>query len=53
MLGPALERLRAGGVEVEVAETQGCGMRRESRARLTGASQKFIAVGGMELRTKW
>ena len=36
MLGAGLERLRAGGVEVDV-ETQGAAMRPGSRAKLTDA----------------
>lgn len=47
MLGPALERLRAGGVAVDVVETQGCGdatrIAREAYAR---GRRNFIAVGG-------
>jgi diacylglycerol kinase (ATP) len=47
MLGPALERLRAGGVTVEIAETRGAGdatrIAREAYAR---GQRKFIAVGG-------
>ena len=47
LLGPALERLRAGGIEIEVAETQGAGDATELRATPTGAGhRKFIAVGG-------
>jgi len=47
MLGPALERLRAGGVEVEVAETQGCGdATRIAREAYGRGRRKFIAVGG-------
>ena len=47
MLGPALERLRAGGVEIDVAETQVAGdatqIAREAYGR---GRRKFIAVGG-------
>jgi diacylglycerol kinase (ATP) len=47
MLGGALERLRAGGVAVEVAETKAAGdatrMAREAYGR---GVRKFIAVGG-------
>jgi YegS/Rv2252/BmrU family lipid kinase len=47
LLGPALERLRAGGVEVEVVETGGPGeamqMARDAYGR---GVRNFIAVGG-------
>ena len=47
LLAPALERLRAGGVAVDVEETQCCGdatrIAREAYAR---GRRKFIAVGG-------
>lgn len=47
LLGPALARLRAGGIEVEVAITQGAGhatrIAREAYAR---GQRNFIAVGG-------
>jgi len=47
MLGPALERLRAGGVAVDVAETREAGdatrMAREAYGR---GQRRFIAVGG-------
>ncbi|MGA2022607.1 MAG: YegS/Rv2252/BmrU family lipid kinase [Candidatus Sulfotelmatobacter sp.] len=47
MLGPALERLRAGGVEIEVAETQGSGdATRIAREAYGRGHRKFIAVGG-------
>ncbi len=47
MLGPALERLRAGGVAVEVAETQGAGdATRIAREAYAQGQRKFIAVGG-------
>ncbi|MGC1451885.1 MAG: diacylglycerol kinase family protein [Candidatus Sulfotelmatobacter sp.] len=47
LLGPALERLRAGGIQVQVAETHAPGeateMAREAYAR---GVREFIAVGG-------
>jgi len=47
MLGPALERLRAAGVVIDLAETQGAGdatrIAREAYAR---GQRRFIAVGG-------
>jgi diacylglycerol kinase (ATP) len=47
MLGPALERLRAGGVSLEVAETQRAGdaatIAREAYGR---GRRRFVAVGG-------
>jgi YegS/Rv2252/BmrU family lipid kinase len=47
MLGPALERLRAGGIEVQVAQTRAAGdatqIAREAYAR---GVRRFIAVGG-------
>jgi diacylglycerol kinase (ATP) len=47
MLGPALERLRAGGLTVEVAETQGAGdASRIARDAYVRGCRKFIAVGG-------
>ena len=47
MLGPALDRLRAGGVEVEVAETQGAAdATRIAREAYERGRRKFIAVGG-------
>jgi YegS/Rv2252/BmrU family lipid kinase len=47
MLGPALERLRAGGVEVEVVETQGVGdATRIAREAYGRGRRRFIAVGG-------
>ena len=47
MLGPALERLRAGGVSVEVAETRGSGdATRIAREAYGRAQRRFIAVGG-------
>jgi diacylglycerol kinase (ATP) len=47
MLGPALERLRAGGVAVDVAETQGPGdATRIAREAYGSGRRRFIAVGG-------
>ena len=47
MLGPALERLRAAGVSVEVAETQSAGdAARIAREAYGRGQRKFIAVGG-------
>ncbi len=47
MLGPALERLRAGGVAVEVAETKGAmDAARIAREAYGRGQRKFIAVGG-------
>ena len=48
LLGPALERLRAGGIEVEVAETQRSRARRREIAREAYGRgvRNFIAVGG-------
>jgi diacylglycerol kinase (ATP) len=47
LLGPALERLRAGGVEVDVVETQGAGdATRIAREACGHGRQRFIAVGG-------
>ncbi|MFZ0322073.1 MAG: YegS/Rv2252/BmrU family lipid kinase [Candidatus Sulfotelmatobacter sp.] len=47
MLGPALDRLRAGGLAVDVAETQGAGdATRIARAASERGQRKFIAVGG-------
>ena len=47
MLGPALDRLRAGGVEVEVVETQGVGDATRIAREAYGLGQRrFIAVGG-------
>ncbi|HEY6337414.1 MAG TPA: diacylglycerol kinase family protein [Candidatus Sulfotelmatobacter sp.] len=47
MLGPALERLRAGGIDVQVAQTGATGeatrIAREAYAR---GERRFIAVGG-------
>jgi diacylglycerol kinase (ATP) len=47
MLGPALERLSTGGVELDVAETQRAGDATRIAREAYGAGQrKFIAVGG-------
>jgi diacylglycerol kinase (ATP) len=47
MLGPALDRLRAGGVAVEVAQTQRTGdATRIAREAYGRGFRKFIAVGG-------
>jgi diacylglycerol kinase (ATP) len=47
MLGPALERLRAGGVVIDVAETQGAGdATRIAREAYGRGQRRFIAVGG-------
>ncbi len=47
MLGPALERLRAGGIEVDVAETRGPrDATRIAREAYGSGRRRFIAVGG-------
>jgi diacylglycerol kinase (ATP) len=47
MLGPALQRLRAGGVEVEVAQTSGPGQATQIARQAYGRGvRRFIAVGG-------
>ncbi len=47
MLGPALDRLRAGGFEVEVAQTSAAGEATQiARAAYGRGVRKFIAVGG-------
>ncbi len=47
LLEPALERLRAGGVAIDVAETQGAGdATRIAREAYAQGQRKFIAVGG-------
>jgi diacylglycerol kinase (ATP) len=47
MLGPALERLRTGGIAVDVVETQGAGdAMRIAREAYRSGRQRFIAVGG-------
>ncbi len=47
MLGPALDRLRAGGVSIEVKETKGVGdATRIAREAYGQGFRKFIAVGG-------
>jgi YegS/Rv2252/BmrU family lipid kinase len=47
LLAPALERLRAGGIDVTVAETHGPGAATEIARQAYGRGQRnFIAVGG-------
>lgn len=47
LVGPALERLRAGGISVDVMETRGCGQAVEiARDAWSRGYRKFIAVGG-------
>jgi len=47
LLGPALERLQAGGIEVKVAETKSPGEATEITRRAYGRGvRNFIAVGG-------
>jgi hypothetical protein len=47
LLGPALERLRAGGVEITVAETTSPGEATEIARQAYGRGvRNFIAVGG-------
>jgi len=47
LLGPALERLQAGGIEVKVAETHGPGQATEiAREAYERGVRHFIAVGG-------
>ena len=47
LLGPALERLQAGGVAVEVAETHGAGDATQIARQAYGQGRRrFIAVGG-------
>jgi YegS/Rv2252/BmrU family lipid kinase len=47
MLGPALERLRSGGVAVDMVETRGAGdATRIAREAYGRGQRKFIAVGG-------
>jgi diacylglycerol kinase (ATP) len=47
LLGPALERLRAGGVAVDVAETRSAGdATRIAREAYRSGRRRFIAVGG-------
>src|SRR5580704_5338393 len=47
LLGPALERLRAGGIAVEVAETQApADATRIVREAYARGRRKFLAVGG-------
>lgn len=47
LLGPALERLRAGGVAIELAETKNAGdATRIAREAYKNGQRRFIAVGG-------
>lgn len=47
MLAPALARLRAGGIDVDVTETQGVGdATRIAREAYASGRRRFIAVGG-------
>ena len=47
LLGPALERLRAGGIELDLTETKAPGQATEiARAAYARGVRKFIAVGG-------
>ena len=47
LVGPALERLRSGGIQVDVAETTAAGEATAiSRAAYARGYRKFIAVGG-------
>jgi diacylglycerol kinase (ATP) len=47
LLGPALDRLKAGGVEVEVVETSAAGDATRIAREAYGAGRRnFIAVGG-------
>jgi diacylglycerol kinase (ATP) len=47
LLGPALERLRAGGVAIELAETKSAGdASRIAREAYGSGQRRFIAVGG-------
>ncbi len=47
LLGPALDRLRAGGIEIEVAETHSPGDATQiAREAYTRGQRRFIAVGG-------
>jgi diacylglycerol kinase (ATP) len=47
MLGPALERLRAGGIVIDVAETRSAGdATRIAREAYGSGRRRFIAVGG-------
>jgi len=47
VLGPTLERLRAGGVAIDVAETKGAGdATRIAREAYASGQRRFIAVGG-------
>ena len=47
LVGPALDRLRAGGIQIDVIETPGPGQGTEiTRNALTQGYRRFIAVGG-------
>ncbi len=47
LIGPALDRLRAGGIAVDLAETNGPGQATEvARGAYRQGRRKFIAVGG-------
>lgn len=47
MLGPALQRLQAAGVAIDVAETRGCGDATQiAREAFRQGQRRFIAVGG-------
>lgn len=47
LVGPALERLRAGGIEIDVVETNGIGKATNiAREGYRNGYRKFIAVGG-------
>ena len=47
LLGPALERLRTGGLEIETRETSACGQASEiARKAWAERYRKFISVGG-------
>ena len=47
LLGPALDRLRAGGVAVDIMETRGAGDATQiAREAYAAGRRKFIAVGG-------
>jgi len=47
LLGPALERLKAGGVAIDVVETRGaCDATRLARDAYARGQRRFIAVGG-------
>jgi diacylglycerol kinase (ATP) len=47
LVGPALERLRSGGLKLELVETERCGdATRIARERYARGYRRFIAVGG-------